>query len=144
MARTDDLQVAIDAIGALTRQFAASGRRPFAERKLGRSHMDILFALSRAPEGRSVGERADILSVTSGAVSQLLDGLRVETLVTTVSDPADGRRRLVQLTEQARTEVDRFQRHYLDDLAPQVDRLSDAEVARLARLLAKLDRGPRD
>ncbi len=136
-SRAEHLARALDAIGALTREFTASGRRPFPDRRLGRSHYDILFALSRSPR-LSVGALATRLGVTSAAVSQLLDGLRSDGLVTVEIDADDRRRRVVRLTDPARVEVDDFQRAYVGDLAPRFDPLDGAELAELDRLLHRV------
>lgn len=138
--RAEHLARVIDAIGALTREFAASGRRPFGDRGLGRSHYDILFALSRDP-ALGVGALAERLAVTSAAISQLLEALRRERLVLVEIDSADRRRRVVRLTAEARAEVDAFQLRYAEDLAPRFQALSADELAHLDRLLARLRTG---
>ncbi|MBI5160699.1 MAG: winged helix-turn-helix transcriptional regulator [Micrococcales bacterium] len=140
--RGEHLARVLDAIGVLTRDFAASGRRPFPGRSLGRSHNHALVAHSRRAS-LTVGELAERLAVTSAAVTQLLEALRTEELVTVEVDAADRRRRVVRLTEAARAEVAAFQSRYADDLAGRFAPLTDAEVAQLDRLLGRLDDGDR-
>lgn len=137
MTREAHLASVIEAIGVMTREFNARGSYPFKDRSLRRAQMDLLFALSRR-DALSVGGLAAELRVTSGAVSQVVDGLRAVGLVTNDVNPADSRGRIIRLTDIARHEVDAFQQDYITSLAPRFDALSAAEVAELDRLLGKL------
>lgn len=132
--RDASLRRVIERIGVLNREFAARGTYPFKERGLGRSQMNLLFALSRA-DASSVAELASALSVTSGAVSQTVDTLRQVGLVTSEVNPVDRRGRLIRLTEDARSEVADFERGYFDEVAPRFDTLSTEDVAQLDRIL---------
>ncbi|MHA7276327.1 MarR family winged helix-turn-helix transcriptional regulator [Arthrobacter sp. HLT1-21] len=132
--RDKHLAQAIDAIGSLTRDFAAGGTYPFRERRLGRAQMNLLYQLSRS-EGLGIGGLAAALNVTSGAVSQTVEALKRAGLVRVEVDQADARARIVTLTDRARDEVDDFQRGYQEALAPRFDALSAAEVRELGRLL---------
>lgn len=129
------LAEAIDAISALTRDLAAAGTYPFRDRRLGRAQMNLLYQVSRSA-GIGVGALAAALDVTSGAVSQHVDALRVAGLVTVDVDPADARARIVALTDVAREEVDAFQQDWIAAVAPRFDDLSDDEVGELRRLLS--------
>lgn len=135
--RTAPLGRVIERIGVLTRDFAASGAYPFQDRRLGRAPMNLLFALSRA-DSQSVADLAHRLSVTSGAVSQTIDGLIEAGLVTSEVNPADRRGRIIRLTEYARTEVADFEKSYVDALAPRFDALTTDQVVELDRILAAI------
>jgi len=132
--RGQSLERIIERIGLLTREFAARGTYPFKGRRLGRAPMNLLFALSRA-DGLSVAQLAERLAVTSGAVSQTVDTLRAEALVTSDVNPTDRRGRIIRLTEQARTEVSEFEKAYFDAIAPRFDTLTTEQVLELARIL---------
>ncbi|MHA7241132.1 MarR family winged helix-turn-helix transcriptional regulator [Arthrobacter sp. TMS1-12-1] len=133
--REEVLAEAIDTMAALTRDLAAAGSYPFRERRLGRARMNLLYQLSRTG-ALGVGALADALDVTRGAVSQQVDHLRQAGLVTVGVDPLDARARIVTLTEQARAEVDEFQRGWIDAVAPRFDALGTDDVRELRRLLS--------
>lgn len=147
--RESSLHRVVARIGVVTRDFAASGAYPFKSYDLGRGPMNLLFALSQS-DGASVSELADGLRVTSSAVSQTVDALRAVGLVTSETNPADRRSRILRLTDAARVEVDQFQRAYFDGIAPRFDALSVAEIVELDRILSLLrdpgvpEPGPRD
>ncbi|TFD76024.1 MarR family winged helix-turn-helix transcriptional regulator [Cryobacterium fucosi] len=140
-SRQRGLARVLAAIGAVNREFTARGSYPFQGRALGRSQLDLLFVLSQA-DGVGVGGLAAALGVTSGAVTQLVDALRVDGLVTSEVNPADRRGRIIRLTGGAAAEVDAFQREYVAALAPRFDALTTAEVAELERLLNKVAKPP--
>lgn len=135
------LAEAIDTMAALTRDLAAAGSYPFRERRLGRAQMNLLYRLSRT-DGLGIGALAAVLDVTSGAVSQHVDGLRKAGLVTVDVDPLDARARVVSLTDAARAEVDEFQRGWIEAAAPRFDALTTEEVHELRRLLALVGPAP--
>ena len=135
--RADSLQRVIDRIGVINRDFAAKGTYPFKSRRLGRGQMNLLFALSRC-ETASVAQLAQLLSVTSGAVSQTIDSLKDVGLVINGVNPADRRGRLIALTPDARAEVAQFELEYFRELAPMFGALSTADIAELDRILGAI------
>ncbi|MBG6058921.1 DNA-binding MarR family transcriptional regulator [Cryobacterium sp. MP_M5] len=152
-SRQQGLARVLAAIGTVNREFTARGSYPFQDRALGRSQLDLLFVLSQAGgtgtgsgtgtgTGLGVGGLAAALGVTSGAVTQLVDALRSEGLVTSEVNPADRRGRIIRLTADAAVEVDAFQREYAVALAPRFDALTSAEVVELERLLNKVQAAP--
>ena len=135
--REASLHRVVARIGVVTRDFAASGAYPFRAHDLGRGPMNLLFVLSRR-DGVSVSELAKGLRVTSSAVSQTVDALRSVGLVTSETNPADRRSRIIHLTDAARAEVDQFQQAYFEEIAPRFDALSVAEIGELDRILSLL------
>lgn len=135
--REQTLARVIERIGVLTRDFAASGNYPFKSRGLTRAQMNAMFALSRVDES-SVAELAARLRVTSGAVSQTVEVLKAQHLVTSDVNEADRRGRVIRLTGEARIEVDAFERDYLDAIAPRFDSLSAHDIAELDRILGAI------
>ncbi|MCY7413062.1 MAG: MarR family transcriptional regulator [Salinibacterium sp.] len=136
-ARDQTLARVIERIGVLTRDFAASGTYPFKSRGLTRAQMNAMFVLSRAEES-SVADLAAKLHVTSGAVSQTVDALKAQGLVTSDVNEADRRGRVIRLTAGARVEVDAFERAYLDAIAPRFDSLALEDIAELDRILSQV------
>lgn len=135
--RATTLARVIERIGVLTRDFAASGTYPFKSRGLTRAQMNAMFVLSRANES-SVAELAAKLRVTSGAVSQTVDALKAQGLVTSDVNEVDRRGRVIRLTDEARVEVDDFERGYLDAIAPRFNDISSHDIAELDRILGAI------
>ncbi len=137
-ARLADVAAVLDIVTLLDRELRAFGRAPFESRRLSPSRLALLFLLARAPGPVPVSGLAAALRLTPGAVTQTVDALRAEGLVTSTVNPADARSRLVGLTEAAEREVAAFERELAERLLPRFDSLSDAELATLARLLGRL------
>lgn len=97
--------------------------------------MNVLFTLSQT-NGASVADLARLLSVTSGAVSQTVDGLRAAGLVTSEVNPRDRRGRIIRLTATARIEVDEFQQRFVEVTSPRFDALNMADITELDRILS--------
>ena len=85
-----------------------------------------------------IGER---LSITRGAVSQLLDSLEEQGLVRRVPHAEDRRMLVVELTERARQLLDGLLPDYLAAERRVLDVLDESERAALHRLLAKIQEG---
>ncbi len=135
--RAATLARVIERIGVLTRDFAASGTYPFKSRGLTRGQMNAMFVLSRSEES-SVAELAAKLRVTSGAVSQTVDALKAQGLVTSDVNEADRRGRVIRLTPEARVEVDAFERGYFEAIAPRFDSLTAQDIGELDRILGAI------
>ena len=83
-------------------------RPPFAEIGLANGDFDLLAALRRQgpPFEASPGELAAAMLVTTGATTKRLDRLERQGHVTRSRADADGRRRVVTLTDRGRRLVD--------------------------------------
>jgi DNA-binding MarR family transcriptional regulator len=138
--RVAQLHGILRSMSTVTRLFEARGEYPFKTRALGRRQMDVLFFVSQT-EHATVGQLADALRVTSGAVSQILESLQQTGVVLVEVDPADRRNRLVRMTPTAADEVHRFQNDYVNTLLPQFAGLSTPELCELNRLLTKIGVG---
>jgi DNA-binding MarR family transcriptional regulator len=75
--------------------------------------------------------------LTPGAITQLVDGLRREGLVTTQANPVDARSRVLTLTESAAARVASFEQEVAENMLAQFTSLTDTELARLAELLGR-------
>ena len=137
-------------LSALREWMEASMHRSFhafirlnRESALSLSQVNTLFRLYH--HGRSsVNDLANHLGITMAAVSQLLDPLMAAGLVLRSENPNDRRMKLIALTDQGRSLVQKSMnaRHaWLADLARV---LSDAEKAQLLPAIQLLNQRTRD
>jgi DNA-binding MarR family transcriptional regulator len=99
---------------------------------------DLMAALERAPAGLTMGEVSRRLMVSGGNVTAIVARLEEEGLVRRWSPPDDRRSACIALTEAGRTTFARMaaaHERWIDELLAEVP---DAEVERLAALLADL------
>lgn len=119
------------------RQLAAARTGPFGGLPLSKSQLEALFLLAHRPGPVTAGALAADLSVTAGAVTQLVGGLRDQGLVHTVPHPNDGRVRVIRLTPSAFAQVDAYERDAVHRLTPRFTDLTVAELELLANLLGR-------
>lgn len=124
-------------VAGVARELTAARSRPFGEHRLSRSQLDALFVLAHSPRAVTAGDLAELLTVTPGAVTQLVAGLRDLGLVVSVTPEGDGRVRVIRLAASARAQVDAFEQEAAARLTPRFDALDTAELRELARLLTK-------
>lgn len=120
--------------GHLTEQLCVVYRR-FG---LGEGEFDVLATLRRAgpPFERAPGELARFTMVTTGAMTKRLDRLERDGLVTRRRSGADGRGRVVALTDAGRELIDRaFAEHMANERRLLAD-LTEEQAAQLESLLA--------
>ena len=98
----------------------------------------VLFEVGAA--GATARDLRTRLELDSGYLSRLLRQLEAEGLVTTDPDPADGRRRTVQLTPAGVTAWNELDARSDERAAAMLDGLSDRQRDRLAALLEEADR----
>jgi DNA-binding MarR family transcriptional regulator len=136
---TEPIEV-IARIGRLARLIDGRLDDVFAQHDLRRDPFDVLAALRRAgpPYELAPTDLYDRLMRTSGAVTNRLQRLEREGLVTRVPDPSDGRGLRVRLTRRGRELVDAVAEPHLANERDLLAALSPAEQRTLARLLKKL------
>jgi DNA-binding MarR family transcriptional regulator len=125
----------LEHVAALGRTFAEVKARPFGDVRLSRNQADALFLLAHSRAPVSPGRLADLLGITAGGVTQIVDHLREHGLVEQVPHPTDGRTRILTLTPTARRTVDEFERAVIDHVSPRFDALDDAALDQLEALL---------
>ena len=141
-----DLDVSpMTVVGRIHRAAAALDvrlRATFAEYGLADGEFDVLATLRRsgpgAPYRLTPGELSDSMMVTSGAVTKRVDRLERAGLVSREVSAADGRGRVITLTEAGRALGDEALAAHVANEDALLDPLSGAERVRLADLLRKL------
>lgn len=104
---------------------------------LSEGEFDVLATLRRAgePFERAPGELAAHTMVTTGAMTKRIDRLERDGLVARRRSAADGRGRVVALTEAGRTLIDRAFTDHMENERALLDALEPQEAAQLERLL---------
>jgi len=125
-------------ITRISRQLDIARRDAFAE--LDTWGFDVLAALRRAgsPYQLSPGQLMQETMVTSGTITNRLDGLEDLKLITRTPDPEDGRGSLVKLTAAGVRAVDKAMEDLLDRERGLLASLTKDERADLADLLSQL------
>ncbi len=138
-AREELLQALTEKLGCVWRGIHTGQGFPFGELKIGVPQVRILFYIARNKDGVSVKDVAEMLNVTSGAVTQFIDGLVEKALVTREEDANDRRILRIKLAGLAERRFKRFSRDYFASVSRIFDTLSDAEIEQLIRLLGKIN-----
>ncbi len=111
--------------------------------KIGLATYDVLVQLAEAPQNRlRMSELADAVLLSRSGLTRLVDRLQRDGLVERRPDPGDARGLFTVLTDLGRAALrDAALVHLagVSDLV--VDRLDDAELVELGRLLDKIDPG---
>ncbi|MFI1223104.1 MULTISPECIES: MarR family winged helix-turn-helix transcriptional regulator [unclassified Streptomyces] len=104
---------------------------------LSEGEFDVLATLRRAgaPFERAPGELAAHTMVTTGAMTKRIDRLERDGLVARRRAVADGRGRVVALTEAGRTLIDRAFTEHMGNERELLDALEPREAEELERLL---------
>ncbi|WP_275463755.1 MarR family winged helix-turn-helix transcriptional regulator [Streptomyces noursei] len=104
---------------------------------LSEGEFDVLAALRRtgAPYERAPGELAAHTMVTTGAMTKRIDRLERDGLVTRRRSTADGRGRVVALTDAGRDLFDRAFTDHMHNERTLLDALTPEEAAHLEALL---------
>lgn len=127
-------------ITRLARQLDIARRAAFAKHGLETWGFDVLAALRRAgaPYQLTPGQLIHENLVTSGTVTNRLDRLEGEGLLTRHPDPSDGRGTLVRITQQGITVVDAALADLLHREKELIKSLKFDEQSTLADLLSSI------
>jgi DNA-binding MarR family transcriptional regulator len=139
-----DRRLAIDAWESLFRaqhEVFAEISCDFDDSGLSQAEYDVLLTVTRAPDmtARLRDVTANML-ISQPSVSRLVDRMATRGLVTKCPDPEDGRGALVQATDQGASEFRRVATSHGASIAARMSSLTDAELAQLRDLTAKLRR----
>jgi DNA-binding MarR family transcriptional regulator len=135
--REELLRALVGGLGSVMRGMHAGQGFRFAGFTVGPPQVRILFLIASKPEGVSVKELAEVLSVTSGAVTQFIDALVEKGLVSREEDHIDRRLLRIKLTKFANDNFKEFKRDYFASVSRVFDPLNDAEIIQLTGLLMK-------
>lgn len=95
----DGLRQAIELLFFAYRDFTGEADAILAEYGFGRAHHRAIYFVGRNP-GIAVNQLLDILKITKQSLARVLGQLVSEGYIRQDSDPADGRRRLLSLTDK--------------------------------------------
>ncbi len=139
-----DLDVsAMGPVGRLSRVFHQNAGRmgkTFARHGLNAAGFDVLATLRRspAPYALSPGELMASMMITSGTMTNRIEQLAKQGLVTRTADPKDARRGVVKLTKKGFDVIDTAVAEHVETQKALLSGLSDNEIAALDNALRKL------
>jgi len=124
----------------LAKQLEKTRRASFATAGIETWEFDVLAALRRAGAPHELSPKAllEQTYVSSGTMTNRIDGMVRRGLVERRTDPNDGRGVLVRMTVEGRDRVDAAISHLVDAEAELLAGLSKADQERLAALLRRL------
>ena len=133
------LQV-LSRVGRLSKHLDRARRTAFAASGLEPWEFDVLAALRRAGAPYQLSPKALLQQtlVSSGTMTNRIDGLVTRQLVERRTDPHDGRGVLVVMTDRGREAVDSAISELIAREAELLEALSRADQERLSALLRKL------
>jgi len=133
------LQV-LSRVGRLSKHLDRARRTAFATSGLEPWEFDVLAALRRAGAPYQLSPKALLQQtlVSSGTMTNRIDGLVTRELVERRTDPHDGRGVLVVMTDRGREAVDAAISELIAGEAELLEALSRADQERLSALLRKL------
>jgi len=99
---------------------------------------DVMAQLHRYPGGLRMGDISQLLMVTNGNITGIIDQLAQEGLVERKTDPNDRRAFVVKLTPAGMTAFEEMAALHRDWVVDLMDGLTDDEQHELQNLLTKL------
>lgn len=115
----------------------------FAGKDLTQAEYDVLLTVTRAPDMTArLREVTANMLISQPSVSRLVDRMVARGLLEKVPDPHDGRGALVRATDAGASAFRRIAVHHAESITERMSTLTDAELAQLRDLTAKL-RTPR-
>jgi DNA-binding MarR family transcriptional regulator len=124
----------------LARAFERATARNFGRHGLEPAEFDLLATLRRAgePYRMSAGALGRALMITSGSVTNRVDGLEDRGLIRRADDPDDRRGVLVELTPKGLRMVDAALEHHVETERGLLEGLTTTQRKELADLLRRL------
>lgn len=93
-----------------------------------------------APSGTAQNRLVERMAISKQAVQQLVDGLVAEEIIERIADPADGRGRIVRLTERGRSAMADANRIKNEIEAAHIQKMGRRDFDHLLRLLDQLQK----
>jgi DNA-binding MarR family transcriptional regulator len=126
-----------DAFGAVARQLREKSAETLAPWEITPAHLRALRTLARHGTMR-LSELSDHLQIAPRTATEVVDALQARDLVRRRADPADRRATLVEVTEHGAGTLAEIRATRGPEAGRVFGRLSPADRAELARLLARL------
>lgn len=111
---------------------------PFGDSLLGKQQVMILFFIYENKGVSSVKDIAKFLGVTSGAVTQFIDGLVNKKIVQREENSKDRRSINIKLTVNSEKIINNFRRKYFESASHSFDFFSDKELKQFIKLVEKI------
>ncbi len=130
-------------VGRLSRVFQFNSGRmnaTFARHGLNAAGFDVLATLRRSPHPHALspGELMASMMITSGTMTNRIEQLAKQGLITRTADPDDARRAVVTLTQKGFDLIDVAIADHVETQMALLAALSDDEIATLDGVLRKL------
>lgn len=129
------LEKLLSDIGELHRCIGTSRDGFLAQFKISRPQMELLFSLRSGQ--KTTGELAKNFSITSSAISQMVDQLERKKLVERTNDVHDRRVTYIKLADQTRLVFEDMRAKYIAHLGERFADIGDEELERLSAILQK-------
>ena len=137
MSRENNIEFIVLSLAKLQRP----GFKKGFTKDIGLSHAQLgVIALLSHYAQSSVKDTADYLGISQSAVTQLADPLAEKGYITRANDPSDRRVVRLELTNKGRQLMHKIARLKFDGIRAGIDSLSDSEVDKLHKLVAKMSK----
>ena len=138
MLRQELLETLMDKLTKAIQNMHTGQTFPFGNFMLGKQQIMILFFIFENKGEASVKEIAKFLNVTSGAVTQFVDGLVEKKMVIREENPTDRRSINIKLTEDTKQKFNDFKKMYIKVASLAFREFEDKELEQFIKLLEKV------
>ena len=136
-SRREQIEAISSNFSVIKRAFASSHR--FTGLRFGITMTQASVLLVLLHEGRkTMGQMAEILGVSKGATTQLIDGLIESGCIERMVDDDDRRVVYIDLSERGKSYLDAVRAESSKRIAKLFEGLSDVEIQQIANIISKL------
>jgi DNA-binding MarR family transcriptional regulator len=140
--QNDLLQSLAQKISCTSKSIAAIPNLLINGLELNCAQINILFCIAKECDdgkmGRSIKDLASKLNITSGAVSQFVDGLFKAGIIVRIENNKDRRALRVMIDKKAQEKFEFFKKEYFACLNKIFEGLNEHEISQLANLMKKI------
>ena len=136
MLRQNILQTVTENTAAVQRLLATSRDQFLLGMGINRAQLETLTLLSKQP--MSVKRLAELLKITGGGATQIIDGLVANGFVEKKVNPGDRRSINVKLTKEGQTRFEKIRVAYIEQLNEILGAVSDSQLHNLAKLTEQI------
>lgn len=137
MKREELLSQIFQTMGTMKRTMHGRVHHLVPHLDISRSQLEILMAIHHM-QPISAAELAKHLSLTPGAVSQLVDSLIRLDMLSRTPDPADRRTQILKLSANGVSQVQKIEKHRHEVMKHILDELDTDELSTLLRIQQKI------